>query len=180
MSTESRPWHHRPCHVFEPDTMYIITAGTMYKQYFFRGDERLVLLEETLFDVFHAHEWRLEAWAIFSNHYHVIAGSPEGAKSLGLMLKGLHSLTARAVNRMDAAPGRKVCFQYWDTCLTYEDSYYARLNYVYHNAVHHGMAALPEHYRFCSANWFNQNADPGYRRKVMSYRFDNVNVVDDF
>ena len=180
MSDESRPWHHRPCHVFEPDTVYMTTGGTMYKQHFFRGDDRVGLLQDRLFQVLAAYGWRPEAWAVFSNHYHVLAASPEDSKTLKPMLNRLHSQTAREVNRLDSSPGRRVWFQYWDSCLTYEDSYYARLNYVHHNAVHHGMAPVPEHYPFCSASRFNQCADPGYRRKIMSYRFDDINGVDDF
>ena len=71
-------------------------------------------------------------------------------------------------------------FQYWDTCLTYEKSYYARLNYVHNNPVKHGLAPVADQYPFCSAAWFRAQADPRFRKKVESFRHDRVKIVDDF
>ena len=147
-------WHHCPAHVFVPNAAYIVTAGTLHKQHYFRGVGRLRLLQEELFATVAAYGWELQAWAIFSNHYHFIAHAPTDATTLKRMLQRLHSATARAVNRMDGTPGRQVWFQFWDTCLTYEASYYARLKYVHNNAVHHGLVPTAEQYEFCSAAWF--------------------------
>ena len=133
MSDGKQPWHHRPAHVFESNTMYIVTAGTLYKKHIFHESQRLRLLQDALFEVAQVYDWTLQAWAVFSNHYHFIARSPDDGKTLRPMIQRLHSQTSREVNRLDGAQGRKVWFQYWDTCLTYEKSYYARLNYVHNN-----------------------------------------------
>ena len=151
MTVVSSPWHHRPAHVFIPNAAYLVTAGTLHKQPYFRGAERLRLLQEELFAAATAYGWELQAWAIFANHYHFIAYAPADATSLRQMLQRLHSSTARAVNRLDNIPGRQVWFQFWDTCLSYAASYYARLNYVHNNAVHHGLVPMAEQYEFCSA-----------------------------
>lgn len=45
-----------------------------------------------------------------------------------MMLGKLHMKTARWINRMDQAPGRKVWHNYRETELTFEKSYLARLN----------------------------------------------------
>jgi putative transposase len=182
MSQEQQPhpWHHRPAHLFVPNATYIVTAATVGKQRLFRGDSRLRMLQDTLFEVAETYGWRLEAWAIFSTHYHWIAQASGDATALTPLIQRLHSQSARRLNELDEAPGRRVWFQYWDTCLTYEKSYYARLNYVHHNAVKHGLVADPEQYPYCSAAWFNANAEPRFRRKVESFRYDRVNVVDDF
>ena len=180
MNTESRPWHHRPAHVLAPNKMYIVTAGTMRKEHFFQEPDRRELLQEALFEALAAYGWLLKAWAVFSNHYHFVGRSPENAGTLKTMIQRLHSQTARAVNRLDGASGRRVWFQYWDTCLTYEKSYYARLNYVNNNPVKHGLVPVARNYPFCSANWFANNAEPSYRRKVESFRYDRVKIEDDF
>ncbi len=180
MEQESRPWHHRPAHLFLPGTMYIVTAGTVRKKAFFAEPERRVLLQEALFEVAAAYGWRLEAWAVFSNHYHFIGQSPEDAGTLKNMLQRLHSQTARAANRQDGVKGRQVWFQFWDTCLTYEKSYYARLNYVNNNPVKHGLVPVAENYPFCSASWFENGAEPSYCRKVQSFRYDRLKIEDDF
>jgi len=180
MEKASRPWHHRPAHVFVANTMYIVTAGTLHKEHFFRQKERLNLLQEALFEVTKTYNWKLQVWAVFSNHYHFVAQSPDDAKTLRHMLQRLHSHTARKVNRMDAAPGRKVWFQFWDTCLTFEKSYYARVNYVNNNPVHHGLVPVADEYPFCSSRWFSANTEPSFRKKVESFRYDRINIKDDF
>jgi putative transposase len=173
-------WHHRPAHVFVPNTGYIVTAGTLHKQHYFQGVERLGLLQEELFASATTYGWELQAWALFSNHYHFIAYAAADAATLKRMLQRFHSATSRAINRLDSMPGRQVWFQFWDTCLTHKASYYARLNYVHNNAVHHGLASGAEQYEFCSAAWFATNADPAFYKRVCSYRYDKVKIEDDF
>ena len=173
-------WHHRPAHLFLPNRIYMVTAGTRRKQHFFREPERLRLLQENLFACAQQAGWVLQSWAIFSNHYHFIAQAPEQAETLKSMLQRLHSLTAREINRLDQTAGRQVWFQYWDTCLTYEKSYLARLHYVNHNPVHHRLVAVATQYPFCSAAWFEQQVEPGFHRKVELFACDHITVVDDF
>lgn len=96
------------------------------------------------------------------------------------MLQRLHSETARKINALDEAYGRQVWFQYWDVCLTYEKSYYARLHYVIDNPVKHGLVSNAEDYRYCSAAWFRENADPVFCKKVLSFRYDKLDIPDDF
>lgn len=173
-------WHHRPAHVFEPKQLYMVTASTLHKQPLFKGEDRLDLLETRLFSLCETFGWELQAWALFPNHYHFIAKAPEDAKTLKTLIRQLHSFTARELNRMDDSSGRRVWFQYWDTCLTYEKSYYARLNYVMNNPVHHRLVNTASDYRFCSAGWFETEADQGFVNKVKSFQYDQVKVQDEF
>lgn len=163
-----------------PGTSYIVTGGTLHKEHYFREHSRLRLLHDELLDLASKYGWRLEAWAVFSNHYHWIGGAPEDPATLRKFVSHLHTATAAEINRLDDTPGRKVWFQYWDTCLTYERSYLARLNYVHNNPVHHSLVPVADQYEFCSARWFAANADPTFRRKVASFRYDHVNIPDDF
>ena len=172
-------WHHRPVHVFVPNQLYMVTASTLHKQLLF-GDDRLSILQECLFSVVEKFGWELQAWALFSNHYHFIAKAPDDAQTLKTLVRQLHSLTARELNRMDGCPGRRVWFQYWDTCLTYEKSYYARLNYVMNNPVHHRLVYVASEYKFCSASWFEAAADRSFVNKVKSFQYDQVKVQDEF
>jgi putative transposase len=173
-------WHHSPLHLFIPGATYIVTGATFEKAYFFHGPERLELLQELLLQTLEKFEWIVQAWAVFVNHYHFIARASKIRDSLSLLIKELHSVTAREVNRLDNAIGRQVWYQYWDTCLTYEKSWLARLNYVNNNAVHHQLVYNPVNYPYCSANWFQQNANPTFRRKVNSFRYDRIKIIDDF
>jgi putative transposase len=173
-------WHHAPLHVFIPGLVYMVTAGTLRKEHVFRGDEKLKALGGALLTATAAYGWELRAWVVFSNHYHFVAKAPNAENRLGLLIKRLHSDAARAANRLDNAPGRQVWHQYWDKCLTFERSYLARLKYVTHNAVHHGIAPTADAYPYSSAGGLNPPEWAGFRRKMESFGCDQVNEPDDF
>jgi putative transposase len=127
--------------------------------------------------------WELDAWAVFSNHYHFVAHAPpddSDASGLRNMIGFLQRRTATWVNRLDGAPGRRVWHNYWDTHLTFERSYLARLRYVHENAAHHGLVADARIYPYCSASWFEQVASTALYRTVTGFKLDRVNVGDAF
>ena len=173
-------WPHSPVHRLEQPGAYIVTAGTYLKQPFFASAERLDLLCDTMLLLAEEYAWQLQAWAVFANHYHWVALSPANPESLVQYLRHLHSVTAAELNRLDATPTRKFWYRYWDTHLTYQKSYFARLSYVHHNAVHHGLALTPSAYRWCSADWFERRASRAFLKTVTSFRYDQVQVPDDF
>ena len=70
--------------------------------------------------------------------------------------------------------------QFWDTQLTYEPSWLARLKYTNENAVHHGLVQNAENYRWCSAAWFASTARRGFVGTVKRMKVDRINVYDDF
>ena len=142
-----REWAHAPSHQFVPGGAYIITAGTYHKALLFDSPEKREFLTQSLFAETERWGWDLQAWAIMANHYHFVALAPEQATTLQRMIISLHSKTAIWLNKTDGAPGRKVWFQYWDTSLTIQHSYLARLNYVHHNPVKHGLVGDAEQYR---------------------------------
>ena len=173
-------WPHSPVHRLDGGGAYMITAATYEKLPIFRSRKRLAYLCEALLRLAAASLWRLQAWAVFPNHYHFIAIAPEGGKTLSTFVARLHRATATEINREDQSPGRRVWFQYWDSHLTFTKSYLARLNYVHTNAVRHGLVRRPEQYEWCSAGWFEREAGRPFYETVMNIRSDRVNVLDDF
>lgn len=183
MEVDPVPWPHAPVHRLSECGTYFVTAATYGKAHLFRSPQRLAVLQRGLLRVTADFEWQLEAWAVFSNHYHFVAKSPraiETADSLTAMLSMLHARLAGWVNRLDATPGRKVWFNYWDTRLTYQRSYLARLNYVHQNAVHHELVQVPSQYPWCSARWLERIASPATVSSICRFRLDTVHVRDDF
>jgi putative transposase len=158
----------------------MVTAATYRKEPLFRSAKRLTLLCEQLLELAPQHGWKLEAWAVFPNHYHFVAMTKEKAETLRQFIGHLHTVTAKEINHQDEIPGRKVWFQYWDTHLTYARSYLARLNYVHNNAVKHGLVRQPALYPWCSAGWFEREAERPFYQMVMGIRSDKVSVADDF
>ena len=96
------------------------------------------------------------------------------------MIVRFHVETACEINRIDDEKGRRVWFQYWDTELTYERSWLARLRYTHENAVHHGIVTNAENYRWCSASWFAATARPSFVDTVRRIKIDRVKVKDDY
>ena len=158
----------------------MVTAGTYGKRMLIKGHDRLDLLHNELLTVAHRYDWQLEAWAVFANHYHWVGRNKTDAENLPKFITHLHSNTARKLNLLDGAQGRKVWHNYWDTPLTYENSYFARLHYVHANAVHHGLVKVPNQYTWCSASWFEDAATAAQVNTIYGFPIDTVNIVDDF
>jgi putative transposase len=177
------PWPHAPAHQLSEAGTYFITAATYLKAHYFHTSARLGFLQRELLTTARNFLWEIEAWAVFSNHYHFVAHSPNdsrGARSLSKMLSALHTRTAEWVNRLDKTPKRKVWHNFWDTKLTYQKSYLARLNYVHQNAVKHGLVPVANQYRWCSAKWFERVASPAMVQSIYRFKTDALNVRDDF
>lgn len=176
----TKDWPHAPLHRLQGHGTYIVTASTSHKQHWFRDAERLDLLEETLLEKSKYYGWQLEAWAVFSNHYHFVGHAKEDASTLKPFLTHMHADTAREINHRDNKPDRQVWYNYWETELTFEKSYLARLNYVHQNAVHHGLVPVANQYRWCSAGWFERTARPAQVKTICSFKTDQIRVIDDF
>jgi len=175
------PWPHAPLHRLSQNGTFFVTAGTYLKQHHFHGKARLAVLHRGLLTVARDFGWRLEAWAVFSNHYHFVAHSPSaGAETLSPMLGRLHEKLAKWVNQLDNAEGRQVWFNYRETRLTYEKSYLARLNYTHHNAVKHKLVPVANQYPRCSAAWFERTASAAQVKTIYSFKTDTLQVHDEY
>jgi len=171
-------WPHSPPHrLFEPGA-FMITGATVHKQLFFRSPERLSFLHALLLDELQAAGWRPQAWAVFPNHYHVVAMAPESPDGLRQRLSKIHTHSAAQINREDGQAGRQVWFQFWDSAITFHRSYFARLRYVHENPVHHGVVARAADYEWGSAGWLEQRADPAYRNLLETFKIDQLQIQD--
>lgn len=174
------PWPHAPPHSFAPNGLYMLTAGTLHKARLFDSPEKLDLLQDQAFSLCVRYRLVLHAWAFLANHYHLIAGFEDAPVPHRRFIGHLHSATARELNRLDEAPGRKVFYQFWDTELTFEKSWLARLHYVHQNPARHGVVGFARDYPWCSARWFESNARPAFVKSVYSFKTDRLNVPDEF
>ncbi len=172
-------WPHAPPHFLAAKGTYMVTAATYRKEHLFRSRMRLRSLTSLLMGHAESFGWRLEAWAVFSNHYHWIGRSPD-EPNLDRMIAALHRESATYVNKVDQTPGRRVWHNYRESTLTYQKSYLARLHYVTQNPVRHGLVSQAEDYPWCSAGWLARNASPAFRRTLASFKIDRLKIEDDF
>ncbi len=183
MSSTTINWPHAPPHRLGVRGTYFLTCGTYLKAQRFRGAERLRFLHGQLLALAEKYGWALEAWAVFSNHIHFIGKSPEGATdagSLSSFMSELHTSTGKFVNDLDGTPGRANWHSYRETLLTFERSYFTRLNYVHQNPVKHGLVPVANQYPWCSAAWFESGANPGQVKTIYSFKTDRVQVYDEY
>jgi putative transposase len=172
-------WPHAPSHRLGSAGAYIVTAGTYRKEPLFRSREHLDFLLRQLFECATEHGAALQAWSVFPNHYHFVAAFRD-SKTVSTMVRSFHSITARHLNQADKAPGRRVWYQYWDSHITFQSSYYARLRYVHENAVHHRLVPHASNYRWGSAAWLERNCAPAFRKTVLSFPCDRISISDEY
>lgn len=173
-------WHHSPLHRLGTDGAYIVTASTRFKAQIYTNARKLAFLSDQIQILSQQYNLELEAWAAFSNHYHLIVRPHGTSAEFATYFKHLHATLSREANKWDSSPGRRVWYQYRDTKLTNQKSYLARFAYVLRNPVKHGLVTQPEQYPFCSAGWFARNARPAQRRMIESIPCDLVRIDDAF
>lgn len=180
MNETFKAYPHNPPHYFVPNAMYMITGAILHNQHLLQEDRKKEFVLRTLLDRSNLLAWKLEAWAILDNHYHFIAEAPKDVNSLSKLIRQIHSITAIQLNKWDGAPGRQVWFNYWDSCITYEKSYLARMHYVMMNPVKHGLTDNVLDYPYSSYRWFVEKGDDELKKQVFDQPIDQVNVVDNF
>ena len=173
-------WPHAPPHHFTSHGTYIITAATLHRKRLFDSDAKLGLLRDTTFELATNYALMLQAWAFFPNHYHLVVSFEKATAAHRDFVRHLHRELAIRLNRVDGSPGRRVMYEFWDTRLTFEKSWLARLNYVHQNAVKHGVVPVANQYPWCSAPWFETNARSAFVESVYSFKTDRIKVPDDF
>jgi putative transposase len=174
----TRDWPHAPPHRLVEAGVYFLTARAAGQRHLLADDAMKGWFQDTLFSICHTAGWRLEAWAILSNHYHLVAHSPAGAKgadSLGPAIRKLHSLTTKELNRREDVSGRQRLWQnFRETHLTHQRSYLARLHYVHQNAAHHGLVRIGSDWKWCSARAFKEAVTPAWLKTITSFQFDEI------
>lgn len=180
METVYKVYTHNPPHYFVPNAMYMVTRTILHKQNLLRENRCKEFFLKTLFEKAEGLGWNLQAWAVLHNHYHFISQAPSISTTLAKLIQQVHSITAIQLNRWDHTPGRQVWQNYWDTCITHEKSYLARLRYVHENPIKHGLVESAIDYPYCSYKWFFDQGDNDLKEQVFGQPIDNVNVFDDF
>ena len=191
---EYKSYQHNPPHLFIAKAKYFITASTYKRKTYLRSSAAKERLIWSLSKEFSDHNWSIEDWVILDNHYHLMVNAPKDSGTLPDIMRESHRFTAlwikknmESINHVDGALTRskqtikgKIFYNYFDTCITYEKSYFARLNYIWYNPVKHGYVESPEKYVFGSYYYRYQEESETMKRQIKKYPFGNLKINDDF
>jgi putative transposase len=143
---------HQPPHPVRGQRHYLLTAACYEHRRHLDAPERRRAWLETLFEHFVLRGMAICAWAVLTNHYHVLA-HVRALEALGAVFRRVHGRTSYEWNKEDVARGRKVWYRYSDRAIRSERHYYTTLNYIHYNPVKHGLVESPYDWAWSSVHW---------------------------
>jgi putative transposase len=143
---------HSPPHYDNFETSYFMITAACFEHRPVIGNtpERMTDFESSLLAVLHASCRTVFAWTVLPNHYHVLVDI-ESVKGLLAEIGKLHGRSSFDWNGEDNQRGRQVWCNAAETEMKSEGHYYATLNYVLNNAVHHGYVHRWSEWPYCNA-----------------------------
>lgn len=136
---------------FVPNSFLQITTGTFQKRPFMSGDDRMSILLESLdFNSF-KWQWRIIAFVLLDNHYHLLAQTPPGdASRLAHIIQSAHSYAAYHWRRDDPSIRTRIWWNFWDSPIHDMGALRHQINYIHANPKMHGKIEDPTTYAFSS------------------------------
>jgi putative transposase len=147
----ARPWHsppHRPNY----GHLHFLISAACYEHAHHIGlsPQRMDSFSATLLELFQEHTARTAAWCVLPNHYHALVEAPNILKLLH-ELGRFHGRTSHAWNGEEDTRGRQVFHRATERFMRSERHFFATVNYVHNNPVHHGYVRLWTEWPWSSA-----------------------------
>ncbi len=182
MGSIYKEYNHNPPHLFSPNSKYFITGATYKKKMCFKRNEAKEQLLKSISIGFNRHGWILEDWVILDNHYHLLGNAPDDSSNLSEMMQEIHKFVALWVkkNIPESGGSEKVMYNYRDTCITYEASYFARLNYIWNNPVKHGYTNSAEEWVYGSYFKKAERDKEELEKIIKKYPCNTINIKDNY
>lgn len=177
-----KDYEHNPPHIFVPNCKYFITASIYNRIKLLASDESKDKLLEYIIRSVENFNWKLEDWVILDNHYHLMLESDEHPELLGKIMNNIHKYSALWMSKNIKIPMEqdKIWHNYWDKCLTFESSYFARLNYIWNNPVKHGYVNKSQMWKFGSYYKRYREENEYVNKLKEKFPFDELKIEDDF
>ncbi len=146
------PWH-APSHTAMAHKTQFHLSAACYNHAALIGmsPERMDAFSETLLTTVSPHISTLSAWCVLPNHYHLLITTSNLPK-LMLHIGQLHGRTSYDWNSEENTKGRKSFYRCTDRAIRSERHFWACLNYIHHNPVHHGYADRWQDWPWSSAS----------------------------
>lgn len=146
---------HIPFHLYLDNQIYFITARTYEKVKYFNSNNKLRMLSECINESAEKYKIEVYAYVILYNHYHLSVKMDKGNK-ISDFIKYIHGKSGRLAKKWNTNPRRigikRIWWNYWDSCIRNEATFYKRINYIHHNPLKHGYVKKMEDYKYSSYN----------------------------
>jgi len=148
------PWHSPPHLDFACQRQYLISASCYEHAHIIGKDvQRMTECEARLLSTCKPLVTNLYAWCVLPNHYHILLRT-ERIGELRETLGQFHGSSSHEWNGEDDKRGRKVWYNCFERPMKSERHFWASLNYVHHNPVHHGYVKHWQDWPWSSARKF--------------------------
>ena len=144
---------HQPPHPIRGQRLYLLTASCYEHRHHLHTPERRQTVLDLLFEHFIQRDMAIYAWAVLTNHYHVVVHVTE-FDALGDIFRRVHGSTSHTWNQENGARGRKTWYRYTDRAIRSDRHYYTTLNYIHYNPVKHNLAPSPYDWSWSSVHWY--------------------------
>ena len=145
------PVHSVPHYVSTETTYYMVTAACFeHEPCIGFSADRMLSFEADLVAILGEYSRSLFAWVVLPNHYHALVDTLD-IKLLLSKLGRTHGRTSFEWNGAEGKRGRQVWCNAAETAMKSDRHYYATLNYVLNNAVHHGYVARWQDWPYSNA-----------------------------
>jgi len=142
----------RPLRIDIPDGLYHVTSRGLERRDIVRDDADRRKWAELLDAVATRCRWRVFAWALMGNHYHLFLQTPEPNLSAGM--HDLNSGYASAFNRRHERSGPLLQGRFKAVLVESGRHEWELSRYVHLNPVRAGLADRPEAYRWGSCRFY--------------------------
>lgn len=145
------PWH-RPRHCASERTRYYVTAACYeHRPVIGFSAERMRQFCGDWLDLFQRGGAMVHAWCVLPNHYHALIETT-AILSVLAALGRMHGRVSFAWNKEEGKRGRQVWCGAAERYIRNDAHFWATMNYVHHNPVHHSYATRWQDWPFSSSN----------------------------
>jgi putative transposase len=150
----SFPWHSPPHWKIDGDCQYLVSAAC-YEHALIIGknSDRMSHCEGEVLDTCREFASTVYGWCILPNHYHILLRT-NIIRELRHALGQFHGRSSFIWNGEDLTRGRKVWHNCFERPIKSERHFWATLNYIHHNPVHHGYVERWQDWPWSSAERF--------------------------
>lgn len=145
------PMHSPPHYVGEDGYYHLSAACYEHRPWIGVTPERMTDFTRALLEIMTASGATCDAWCVLPNHYHILIQSGALEAVMGA-LKLLHGRSSFFWNGEEKHRGRRVWCSPSNRIIRSERHYWATVNYVHHNAVHHGYVEKWQDWPYTSAH----------------------------